>query len=181
MGRRCRLGSGLLHALSQVGGPLDNQASAMVRGGEVVPFFMTPSLHTSFTITAVGTGCQHRTWPIATAALGCFDVPLCWFAFERGKACEKTALGGVSAVLGLLVWGGVAWTPAASAATSHCLVINATSGARYTSLQAAQNAAGAGATLWLLAVGLLGAGPPGGLSQVGRPFDGQASGLVSGV
>jgi len=87
----------------------------------------------------------------------------------------------VSAVLGLLVWGGVAWTPAASAATSHCLVINATSGARYTSLQAAQNAAGAGATLWLLAVGLLGAGPPGGLSQVGRPFDGQASGLVSGV
>jgi len=55
----------------------------------------------------------------------------------------------VSAVLGLLVWGGVAWTPAASAATSHCLVINATSGARYTSLQAAQNAAGAGATLWL--------------------------------
>jgi len=35
--------------------------------------------------------------------------------------------------------------------------------------------------LWLLAVSLLGAGPPGGLSQVGGPFDGQASCLVSGV
>jgi hypothetical protein len=56
---------------------------------------------------------------------------------------------GVSAVLGLLVGGGLAWAPAASAATPHCLVINAATAARYTSLQAAQNAAHAGATLWL--------------------------------
>lgn len=56
---------------------------------------------------------------------------------------------GVPAVMGLLVWGGVAWTPAVSATTSHCLVINAASGARYPSLQAAQDAAGTGATLRL--------------------------------
>ena len=56
---------------------------------------------------------------------------------------------GVSAVLGLLMGGGVALTPAASAATPQCLVINAVSAAGYTSLQAAQNAAHAGATLWL--------------------------------
>jgi hypothetical protein len=55
----------------------------------------------------------------------------------------------VSAALAMLVCGGVAWTPAASAATSRCLVINAASAASYTSLQAAQDAAGAGATLWL--------------------------------
>jgi fibronectin-binding autotransporter adhesin len=56
---------------------------------------------------------------------------------------------GVSAVLGLLVCTGLAWTPAASAATPQCRVINAASAARYASLQAAQDAAGAGATLWL--------------------------------
>ena len=55
----------------------------------------------------------------------------------------------MSAVLGLLMGGGVAWTPAASAATPRCLVINAVSAARYISLQVAQNAAHAGATLWL--------------------------------
>lgn len=55
----------------------------------------------------------------------------------------------VPTVLGLLMGGGVAWTTAASAAAPRCLVINAVSAASYTSLQAAQNAAQAGATLWL--------------------------------
>jgi hypothetical protein len=70
-------------------------------------------------------------------------------AFERGTTVRIPRLVGVSAVLGLLVGGGVAWTPAASAAASHCLVINAATAAKYTSLQAAQNAAHAGATLLL--------------------------------
>jgi hypothetical protein len=37
-------GNGRCQAASQVCGPLDDQASPLVDWGEVVPFFMTPSL-----------------------------------------------------------------------------------------------------------------------------------------
>jgi hypothetical protein len=47
--------------------------------------------------------------------------------------------------------GGGMWltVPAASAATSHCLIINNAIDTSYTRLQAAQDAAAAGATLWV--------------------------------
>jgi hypothetical protein len=56
---------------------------------------------------------------------------------------------GLSAALGLLICGGMAWAPAASAKTSHCLVINNAINTSYTSLQDAVNHAAAGATLWV--------------------------------
>jgi len=56
---------------------------------------------------------------------------------------------GFATVLGLLAWAGLAWAPAASAVTSHCLIINAAMNTSYTSLQAAQDAASAGGTLWV--------------------------------
>ena len=57
----------------------------------------------------------------------------------------------VPAVLGLAVAGMLAAPLAApaSATTSHCLIINAAADTSYTSLQAAQNAASPGATLWV--------------------------------
>lgn len=56
-----------------------------------------------------------------------------------------------AAVLPLIAAGlaGVAWAPGASAVTSHCLIINSATNTSYTSLQAAQDAASAGATLWV--------------------------------
>lgn len=62
---------------------------------------------------------------------------------------------GTVVVPGLLVAGALALPPlthAASAATSHCLVINNAENADYSSLQAAVNAAGSGDTLWVRSV-----------------------------
>ena len=56
---------------------------------------------------------------------------------------------GFPVVLGLLAWAGLAWAPAVSATTSHCLVINASSNTSYKSLQPAQDAASAWGTLWV--------------------------------
>ena len=52
-------------------------------------------------------------------------------------------------LLGLLVLTVLAWAPPAAAAPSKCLIINNALNANYTSLQAAQDAASPGATLWV--------------------------------
>jgi fibronectin-binding autotransporter adhesin len=54
---------------------------------------------------------------------------------------------GLAAALGLLAWVGLGAVPAASAAVRSCTVTDASTHARYTSLQAAVNAASPGATL----------------------------------
>jgi len=61
---------------------------------------------------------------------------------------------GVSAALGLALLGGMLWAPlaapAAQAGTAgHCLIINKATDTSYINLQAAQDAATAGATLWV--------------------------------
>jgi hypothetical protein len=60
---------------------------------------------------------------------------------------RRLAAVAAAAALGSGVW--LAGAPAASAATSHCLIINNAINTSYTSLQAAVNAAASGATLWV--------------------------------
>ena len=75
------------------------------------------------------------------------------FAGSRDAAKAVRAPGRRVAVLAAaaaLAGGvGVAGAPAASAATSHCLIINNAINTSYTSLQAAVTAAASGATLWV--------------------------------
>ena len=55
----------------------------------------------------------------------------------------------VGLLLGLLLLTVLAWAPPAAAAPSKCLIVNDALNANYTSLQAAQDAASPGATLWV--------------------------------
>jgi hypothetical protein len=52
-------------------------------------------------------------------------------------------------LLGVLVLTVLAWAPTAAAAASKCLIINDALNASYRSLQPAQDAAAAGAMLWV--------------------------------
>jgi hypothetical protein len=69
-----------------------------------------------------------------------------WPPIVRAQGARR---GTLSALLGVLVLAMLAWAPAATAAPMRCLIINNALNASYSSLQAAQDAATAGDTLWV--------------------------------
>jgi hypothetical protein len=69
-----------------------------------------------------------------------------WPTIARAQGGRR---GTLSALLSLLVLAATAWAPTAAAAPLKCLIINNALNASYSSLQAAQDAAAAGDTLWV--------------------------------